>query len=175
MVWRKYDSSESRSFRAASRSEMPESEGEGVISHCSLDMQYLLMPPPPPLPPPELLPVLLLLLQLLLAIVRLPVMAILRPLLPLLSVDFLQQKQNTIISSETSEFWGVPWQKGKGDATLFTCTQECVCLATNRMEDSNNGLLTWCPFDCWYPSPVCAEWIPCYRWFSTIWNHVDVP
>lgn len=98
MVWRKYDSSESRSLRAASRSEMPESEGEGVISHCSLDMQYLLMPP---LPPPELLPVLLLLLQLLLAIVRLPVMAILRPLLPLLSVDFLQQKQNTIISNET--------------------------------------------------------------------------
>lgn len=94
MVWRKYDSSESRSFRAASRSEMPESEGEGVMSHCSLDMQYLLMPP---LPPPELLPVLLLLLQLLLAIVRLPVMAILRPLLPLLSVDFLQQKQNTIL------------------------------------------------------------------------------
>lgn len=97
MVWRKYDSSESRSLRAASRSEMPESEGEGVMSHCSLDMQYLLMPPPPPLPPPELLPVLLLLLQLLLAIVRLPVMAILRPLLPLLSVDFLQQKQNTIL------------------------------------------------------------------------------
>lgn len=42
MVCRKYDNSESLSLRAASSSEMPESEGDGVMSHCSFDTQYLL-------------------------------------------------------------------------------------------------------------------------------------